>query len=101
MLPNPNDEPTIDGHRTAEIFGCSYWSLLEQVKAETAPVMPLRLGRKYRWPTSAVLRAVGLESERDGGAATNGAPASPHEHPDQGVSSWPMVQTSSPFVKQQ
>ncbi len=53
--------PTLDGHRTAEILGCSYWSLLEQVKAGVCPVEPIRLGRNLRWPTATVLRTIGLE----------------------------------------
>jgi hypothetical protein len=53
--------PTLDGHQVAEILGCSYWSLLEQVKAGTCPVEPLRLGRSLRWPTVAVLRLIGVD----------------------------------------
>lgn len=60
VIPDPNEHPTIDGHETARILGCSYWSLLEQVKAGTCPVEPLRLGRKLMWPTAKVLAAVGL-----------------------------------------
>jgi hypothetical protein len=55
--------PTLNGHLTAEILGCSYWSLLEQVKAGTTPVEPIRLGRNLRWPTIAVLRAVGVDTD--------------------------------------
>jgi len=54
--------PTLDGHQTAEILGCSYWSLLEQAKAGTCPVKPLHLGRNLRWPTVAVLRVVGIDA---------------------------------------
>lgn len=56
--------PTLDGRATAELFGCSYWSLLEQVKRGDCPVMPLRLGKRYRWPTALVLEAVGLGGVR-------------------------------------
>lgn len=52
--------PTLDAEQTAEIFGCSKWSLYELVKRNECPVEPLHLGRKLRWPTAAVLRAVGL-----------------------------------------
>ncbi|MDQ3641493.1 MAG: hypothetical protein M3450_08535 [Actinomycetota bacterium] len=52
---------TIDGHQVAELWGCSYWSVLDQVKAGTCPVAPLRLGRKLRWPTAMVLASVGIE----------------------------------------
>ena len=53
--------PTLDGRQVAELFGCSYWSLLEQVKDGACPVAPLRLGRKLRWPTAQVLRVLGVE----------------------------------------
>ena len=58
--------PTLDGHQTAEILGCSYWMLLELVKAGRAPVEPLRLGRRLRWPTIAVLAVVGIQQTRGG-----------------------------------
>lgn len=51
---------TIDGHQVADLWGCSYWCVLEQVRSETCPVAPLRLGRKLRWPTAKVLASVGL-----------------------------------------
>ena len=63
--------PTLDGHQTAEIFGCSYWSLLEQVKTGTSPVEPIRLGRNLRWATVAVLRVVGVDAD----AAFTGKPS--------------------------
>jgi hypothetical protein len=59
--------PTLDGHQVADLFGISYWSLLGQVRAGTCPVTPLRLGRKIKWSTASVLRALGLEME--GGVA--------------------------------
>jgi hypothetical protein len=55
--------PTLDGRQVAEILGCSYWSLLEQVKFGRCPVEPLRLGRNLRWPTVAVLRVIGIDSD--------------------------------------
>lgn len=59
-LPDPATTPTIDASTAASIFGCSVWSLYEQVKRGDCPVEPLRLGRKLRWPTARVLDAVGL-----------------------------------------
>lgn len=56
---------TLDGHQVAEVFGVSYWGLLELVKRGDAPVAPLRLGRKLRWSTVAVLAAVGIPLQRD------------------------------------
>lgn len=67
--------PTLDGHQTAELLGCSYWSLLEQVKRGDCPVVPLRLGRKYRWPTAAVLRLLGIDPLNDERLPAQGAPA--------------------------
>lgn len=58
-LPIEELPPTIDSALAAEAFGVSYWHLLNQAKAGTAPVTPLRLGRNIRWPTAAVLRALG------------------------------------------
>jgi hypothetical protein len=53
--------PTLDGHQTAEILGCSYWTLLEMEKAGTSPVPALHLGRCLVWGTVAVLRTIGIE----------------------------------------
>lgn len=66
---------TLDAHQAADLFGCSYWHFLEQVREGTAPVEPLRLGRQYRFPTAACLRVVGIEWQpaRDEGAVTSGA----------------------------
>jgi hypothetical protein len=36
------------------------WGL---VRADQAPVVPLKLGKRLRWPTALVLRAVGLNPE--------------------------------------
>jgi hypothetical protein len=68
-LATPSDAlpPTLNGRQTALIFGCSYWSLLEQVKRGDCPVEPLRLGRNLRWPTTRVLAAVGIERDGLGG----------------------------------
>ncbi len=66
--------PTIDGRLAADVLGCSYWSLLEQVKAGTCPVEPLRLGARLRWSTVAILRAVGIDPLHDEGAAPTAAP---------------------------
>src|ERR1035437_8846882 len=50
----------------ADMLGCSYWSLLEQVKSGTCPVMPIALGHKYRWPTASVLRLLGVDAVETG-----------------------------------
>lgn len=61
---------TMDARQFADLFGCSYWSVLQQVKAGTCPVAPLRLGRKLRWSTAAVVRALDA-----GDLAERGRPA--------------------------
>lgn len=58
--------PTLDGHQVADLFGCSYWGLLDLVKSGSCPVEPLRLGRKLRWPTAEVLRVLGVEMGEPG-----------------------------------
>ncbi|MFN2555687.1 MAG: hypothetical protein ABR592_02235 [Nitriliruptorales bacterium] len=57
--------PTLDGHQTAELLGCSYWSLLQQVRSNSCPVRPLKLGRCYRWPRRAVLEVLHLDGKND------------------------------------
>ncbi len=54
--------PTLDAKVVADMLGCSIWALYDSVKAGACPVEPLRVGRKLRWPTVLVLRALGLEA---------------------------------------
>ena len=53
---------TLDARQVADVWGCSPWAVYQMVRAGDVPVQPLRLGRKLRWPTSLVLRSVGLDS---------------------------------------
>ena len=64
--------PTLSGHEAAELLGVHYETLLAAVHAGTCPVQPLRLGRRLRWPTAPVLKAVGLypHPENDEGPGT-------------------------------
>jgi hypothetical protein len=52
--------PTLDAKTLAEMLDVHVWTLYEAVKHGTCPVEPLRVGRKLRWPTALVLRALGL-----------------------------------------
>jgi predicted DNA-binding transcriptional regulator AlpA len=56
-------KPTLDADEVATLLDVSTWTLYEQVKKETLPpeLMPLRVGRAMRWPTSRVISALGIE----------------------------------------
>ena len=53
--------PTLDAETVAGLFGQGTDSLYDQVRAGTCPVTPLKLGRRYRWPTVKILEALGVE----------------------------------------
>ena len=61
--------PTMSAEEAAAIWGCSSWTLYGMVRAGTAPVAPLHLGRLLRWPTAAVLASVGLKYDPGTGLA--------------------------------
>lgn len=46
----PLDAATYSSAETAALFGVSYTTLNEQVKAGTFPVTPVRIGRQYKFP---------------------------------------------------
>ncbi len=50
--------PVLRAEAVAELLDVSVWSLRESVKAGTAPVMPLRIGRRQVWPTAGILRVL-------------------------------------------
>ncbi|MGI8631610.1 MAG: helix-turn-helix domain-containing protein [Solirubrobacterales bacterium] len=54
--------PTLSTAEAAEILGVGVDCLWALARSGTAPVAPLRLGRRLRWPTAAVLSAVGIEA---------------------------------------
>lgn len=68
----PLDVATYSSAETAALFGVSYTTLNEQVKAGTFPVTPLRIGRQFRFPKAIVNRMLGMDG------ATG-------EQPEQGV----------------
>jgi predicted DNA-binding transcriptional regulator AlpA len=63
--------PTLDTHQAAEILGCSADHLWALVREDQAPIEPLRLGRKLRWPTARLLALVGIDPTSERG--TTGA----------------------------
>ena len=58
--------PTLRAEAVAELLDVSVWSLRESVKAHTAPVMPLRVGRRQVWPTAQVLAVLGIGANGNG-----------------------------------
>jgi hypothetical protein len=52
--------PTLSTGEVAELWSCSPQLLQSQVGSGTLPVEPLKLGCRYRWPTTLVAQAVGL-----------------------------------------
>ena len=52
--------PTMSTAEVAELWCCSSQLLQCQVGSGKLPVEPLRLGCRYRWPTTLVAQAVGL-----------------------------------------
>lgn len=53
--------PTLSTEQAAEVFGVSVDHLWGLVRIGAAPVEPLKLGKRLRWPTARVLAAVGLD----------------------------------------
>jgi hypothetical protein len=58
-----NLPPTLTTRGAAELFGISYWLLRQEVERGTCPVTPLRFGHRVRWPTAAVLQALGQATQ--------------------------------------
>jgi predicted DNA-binding transcriptional regulator AlpA len=53
-------------YRSTDVCGLleiSYTKLMEQLKAGTFPVEPIRIGREYRFPKADIDRLIRLESE--------------------------------------
>lgn len=55
--------PTLSTEEVAGMFGCGVDHLWRLAREGSAPVEPLRLGRKLRWPTAKVLASLGLDPE--------------------------------------
>lgn len=54
---------TMSTPQAAALFGCSEVRLQNERGKGTLPVEPLQLGRRLRWPTVQVARALGLPYE--------------------------------------
>jgi len=55
--------PTLSTEQAAEVLGCGVDHLWKLAREGGAPVEPLRLGHRLRWPTVAVLRSIGIDPE--------------------------------------
>jgi predicted DNA-binding transcriptional regulator AlpA len=53
--------PTLSTEQAAQVFGVGVDHLWALARAGTAPVEPVRLGRRLRWPTTLVMRSVGVD----------------------------------------
>lgn len=61
LVDDPSSRPWLTSHEVAEFLGESVDTVWRWARSGTGPVKPLRLGeRQIRWPTMALLRAVGL-----------------------------------------
>jgi excisionase family DNA binding protein len=66
MIPDPRAKPTLDTVEAAALLGTSSRTLYELVRRGEAPIEPLRLGARLRWPTQRLLDLLGLSGpERD------------------------------------
>lgn len=54
---------TLSTAEAAEFLGCSAQRLQAERGTGRLPIEPLTLGRRLRWPTLDVARAVGLDAE--------------------------------------
>ena len=72
----PDLPPTLSTEETADLYGCGVDHLWKLAREGRAPVEPLHLGSRLRWPTALVLRSLGLEPEEASGDPT-GAPVVP------------------------
>lgn len=52
--------PTLSTEEAAQLLGCSVDVLYDGGRAGTAPVEPLKLGTRLRWPTARLLEVLGL-----------------------------------------
>ena len=52
---------TMTAAEVADAFGVSLWTVYEHARRGDFPVAPLQVGRRYVWPRSLVLRALGVD----------------------------------------
>jgi len=57
--------PTLSTEEAAGLLGVTPYVLYKQVKAGTAPIEPIRLGRLLKWPTKNLLDLLGLSPDVD------------------------------------
>lgn len=60
--------PTLDTPQAAELLGIGADHLWKMAREGTAPVEPLRLGRKLRWPTARLFDLLGIDHQEDAAA---------------------------------
>lgn len=65
MIDVGNLPPTLSTAQAAELLGISVDLLGDLARADAAPVAPLRLGRRYRWPTARLFELLGLDTALD------------------------------------
>lgn len=53
-------DPTLSTKDAAALYGCSTDVLYELAARGEAPVQPLRLGSRLRWPTAPLLATLGI-----------------------------------------
>lgn len=61
----PQVRATYSQAETAALLGVSYTTLNEQVKAGTAPLTPVKVGRMYLFPKAIVHRLLGIDHASD------------------------------------
>jgi len=69
VIPDPTTTPTLGADEVAALLGVSPWLVYQQARAGECPIAPIRVGRRLRWPTVAVLGVLGLAN----GATTTDA----------------------------
>lgn len=63
MMDTAGLPPTLSTEQAAQLLGISTDLAYELVRRGEAPVEPLRLGRRLRWPTARLLAVLGLERD--------------------------------------
>jgi excisionase family DNA binding protein len=59
--------PTLSTEQAAELLGVGVDHLWRLARDGEAPVTPLRLGHRLRWPTSSLLRLLGMDGPPEPG----------------------------------
>ena len=64
-------KPTLTAAEAADALGISTWTLREQAKQGTAPVMPIQIGRRQVWSTAQVQALTGAQNGEQNGNAVD------------------------------